>query len=83
MGTEAGRMRAGSGQDLALGVVGVPDNHSTGGIQKRNHITLGIGHIVVGRAVVDHRHWCALGTVGKVQNIGAKLVTYSIRPWES
>ena len=71
MGTEGGGERAGSGQDLAPGIVGVPDNHSTGGIEERNHIALCVGHIVVGRAVVDHRHRCALGTVGKVQNIGA------------
>ena len=53
MGTEGGRMRAGSGQDLAPGIVGVPDDHSTGGIQKSRYIALCVGHIVVGRAVVE------------------------------
>ena len=46
-------MRAGSGQDLAPGVVGVPDNHSTGGVQKSRYIALCVGHIIVGRAVVE------------------------------
>ena len=71
MGTEGGGHAAGSGQDLAPGIVGVPDDHSAGGVEKGSYITLCVGHIVVGRAVVDHRHRCALGTVGKVQNIGA------------
>jgi len=53
MGTEGGGHAAGNTQDLAPGVVGVPDNHSAGGIEKRNHIALGIGHIIVGRAVVE------------------------------
>ena len=71
MGTEGGGMGASGGQDVTPGVVGVPDNHSARGVEKGSYIALGVGHIVVGRAVVDHRHRCTVGTVGKVQNIGA------------
>jgi len=53
MGTEGGGMRAGSGQDLAPGVVGVPDDHSARGVEKGSYITLCVGHIVVDRAVVE------------------------------
>ena len=53
LGTEGGGHAAGSGQDLAPGIVGVPDDHSAGGVEKGSYITLCVGHIVVGRAVVE------------------------------
>ena len=53
MGTEGSSHAAGNTQDITPGIVGVPDNHSTGGVQKSRYIALGIGHIVVGRAIVE------------------------------
>ena len=49
---EGGGERAGRGQELAPGIVGVSDDHSAREIQKSRYIALCVGHIVVGRAVV-------------------------------
>ena len=54
---------------ITPGIIAVGDNSTAHAIQDRDHIALDVGDIIVGSAVVGHRHRHTVGTVGKVQSI--------------
>ena len=60
---------AGGGIYLAVGVVGIGSYPGSGRIDKVHDITLEVGDVVVGRAVIGQGEGAAAGVVGKIPGI--------------
>ena len=70
MGAEGIGHGAGDAQRVAPGVVGVGNYGGPGAVQDGDDITLQVGDVVVGGAVVGHRHG-GRRVVGKVQRVAS------------
>ena len=55
---------AGCGEDFAIGVVGVRSNGVSSGVNQVEHVTLGVGDVVILGAVVGQAERVAAGIVG-------------------
>ena len=61
--------RAGCGEDFAVGIVDVGCNNSSGGVNQVEHVTLGVGDVVILGAVVGQGEGVSVGIVGKIKGI--------------
>jgi len=68
-GAEGGCHGAGGGNGVAPGVIAVVNDRRSAAVQNGNHITLQVGDIVVGSAVIGNGHRHTYGIIGKVQRV--------------
>ena len=69
--TKRARHAAGCGQQASPGIIAVPDNLYATAIQDCNYVTLQICGIVIGGAIVNHRHGVSIGIIVKMQGVAA------------
>ena len=62
---------AGSGENLAVGVVGIAGNGVSAGIDQAKDIALEVGNVVIGSAVVIQRIGASGVIIEEVQNVGS------------
>ena len=68
--TQGGGEGAGGTENIAPGVVGIPDYHCAGGVHDGNHVALQIGDVVVQSAVQADGNGSTGGIVGEVHGVG-------------
>ena len=71
MGAEGSGQGAGGGQEVAPGVVGILDHRLADTVHNGDHITLSVGDIVVGSAVIGQAHRGTEGIVEELQGVAA------------